>query len=241
MDPKAELKDGRLRLGFERAGDAKEFVARALEQQGFMASLERELKVYQRLHLEFWGEGWSVEAEAEVLQVFPTAAGRFGTALKLEGWTERKAKELEKLTAAPAKPDELPSIYAIREMNVTEKMRLASKATRNERQILLQDISPQVLTALLGNPRLEPEEVLRMIQSPHMSGGLLQQLAGSSTWGGVYEIQRAIARSPKTPPPLAVRLLEGLRLPDLQAIAKSQSVREDIKRAALRLTQKRQR
>ena len=51
----------------------------------------------------------------------------------------------EMLGASPA--------FRIRAMNVSEKMRLASRATLTERQILLRDGSPQVLMGLLANPR----------------------------------------------------------------------------------------
>jgi hypothetical protein len=52
-------------------------------------------------------------------------------------------------------------------------------------------------------------------------------------------VQRALVLSPKTPTPLVLKLLEGLRTPDLGALAKSGRVREPIRKAALRIYLKR--
>lgn len=123
----------------------------------------------------------------------------------------------------------------IRRLNVSEKMRLATRAGRLERQILLRDNSPQVLMGLLTNPRIDEQEVRDLVRSPHAASGVLQHVAKDRRWSTNYEIRLALVRNPKTPTPLAQRLLTTLRKPDLQTLAKSPNVREAIKGAALRL------
>lgn len=123
----------------------------------------------------------------------------------------------------------------IRRLNVSQKMRLASKAGRLERQILLRDNSPQVLMGLLTNPRIDEQEVRNLVRSPHAASGVLQHVAKDRRWSTNYEIRLALVRNPKTPTPLAQRLLTTLRKPDLQTLAKSPNVREAVKGAALRL------
>ena len=125
-------------------------------------------------------------------------------------------------------------VFRIRQMNVSEKMRLASKASRGERQILLRDGSPQVLMGLLANPRIEDKEVLALAKSTSASGGVLQRIAKDRRWSGNYEIRLALVKNPQTPTPLALKFLETLREPDLRVLAKGSMVREAIRGAALR-------
>ena len=123
----------------------------------------------------------------------------------------------------------------IKRMNVSQRMRLATRAGRLERQILLRDNSPQVLTGLLANPRIDETEVRDLVRSPHAASGVLQQVAKDRRWSSNYEVRLSLVRNPKTPTPLAQRLLPSLRKSDLQTLAKSPNVREAIKGAALRL------
>ena len=127
------------------------------------------------------------------------------------------------------------SAVEIRRLNVTQRLRLATHAGRLERQILLRDTSPQVLMALLANPRIDEQEVKDLVRSPHAASGVLQQVAKDRRWSANHEIRLSLVKNPKTPTPLAQRLLPTLRKPDLQALAKSPNVREAIKGAALRL------
>ena len=126
-------------------------------------------------------------------------------------------------------------IFRIRSMNVSERIRLAAKASRTERQILLRDTSPQVLLSLLNNPRLDGEEVLQIVRSTHASGGVLQRIAEDRRWNQNAEVRASVVRNPKTPTPLAIRLLDTLRTPDLQVLARHSGARETLRRAALKI------
>lgn len=137
----------------------------------------------------------------------------------------------EMLGASPA--------FRIRKMNVAERIHLASRASRTERQILLRDGSPQVLMALLANPRIEDKEILTLAKSTSASGGLLQRIAKDRRWSTNYEVRLALVKNPQTPTPLAIQMLESLRENDLRALAKGSAVREVVRAAALRKVIKR--
>ena len=68
---------------------------------------------------------------------------------------------------------------------------------------------------------------------------MLQRIAKDRRWSASYEIRLALVRNPQTPTPLALKMLETLREPDLRALAKGSMVREAIKAAALRKVIKR--
>ncbi len=148
----------------------------------------------------------------------------------------------EKAGSDPKHPERAPGeirgtapVFAIRQMNPNQRMRLASTANRNERQVLLRDGSPQVLMNLLNNPQIENREIIELIKNPQCSAGILKRIAQDRRYTSNYEVQAALVRNPKTPTPVAVRLVEYLRLNDLRDMSKSQALRDDVRQAALRV------
>ena len=223
-----------LRLDFDSSEALRAFAGDWLRTEGCLVQLGEALKLWTPLTVELRHAGVSRGAvEARVLQVFGAGPGGFDTALQAadagpleELASESAARSGEVQGTSPA--------FRIREMNVSEKMRLASKATRGERQILLRDASPQVLMGLLANPRIEDKEVLALVKNASASGGVLQRIAKDRRWSGNYEIRLALVKNPHTPTPLALKMLETLREPDLRVLAKGSMVREAIRGAALR-------
>jgi len=248
--------DGRtVRLELSDLGAVEEFFANAGAQEGFLLPLPTSPKLFDVLDLELsCGDGFEIRFAARVIQVFDRLTappeGRYGVAFQMEAWDEARETELQRKLAqsrageaAGSTPPEVDAsetlgtspIFRIKSLNPSERMRLASKANRTERQILLRDSSPQVLLGLLSNPQLDSEEVLTLVRSTHANGAILQRVAEDRRYSVNAEIRAAVARHPKTPTPVALRLLDTLRTPDLQILARSSAVREQLRRAALKI------
>lgn len=227
-----------IHLEFEDVPEAERFFADAREQSGFYLQLDRELKQFQRLAVTTTAPGFRFRCEAEVVQVF-AGVGDYGTAFQLCDWTQARERELElKVKSRDIQEEDasvVSPVFRIQKMDVNERFRLAVKASRPERQILLRDNSPQVLLGLLAHPRLEDTEVKAIIDSNAATAAIMQRIAGNRKWMANPEIQLAVARSPKTPPPLAIQLLPSLRTNDLRILAKGGAARENVRRAALRV------
>ncbi len=238
-------------LEFGAVSDVEAFFNECKEQTGFFLQLDRELKQYQKLTFTATSPPrFEFSFEAEVLQVFPGSGGH-GTAFRL-CWQPGQSQELDrKLKGRPARgvaekgvaqadhASNQSPLFKIKNMNPNERFILATKASRTERQILLRDTSPHVLLGLLSHPRLENKEVLELVKSTHATGAMMDRVAGNRKWMSNPEIQLAVVKNPKTSPPLAIKLLETLRVPDLRKMAKSAAVREQVRRAALRVYLKR--
>lgn len=239
-------------LEFDAVSDVEAFFNECKEQTGFFLQLDRELKQYHKLtFIATAPPRFEFSFEAEVLQVFPGPTA-CGTAFRL-CWQPGQSQELDrKLKGRPARKGVAEKgvaqeehaavqspLFKIKNMNPNERFILATKASRTERQILLRDTSPQVLLGLLSHPRLETKEVLELVKSTHATGAMMDRVAGNRKWMSNPEVQLAICKSNKTSPPLAIKLLETLRVPDLRMMAKSSSVREQVRRAALRVYLKR--
>ncbi len=238
--------DDKIALAFDDLPEAEKFFAGLEEQQGFFLQLERELKQFQRLAVTATASGgFRFRFNAEAVQVFP-AGGSYGTAFQLVDWTPARDKELRrKLKAGESADGEgemgTSPIFRIRKMDPNQRFRLAVKASRPERTILIRDNSPQVLLGLLSHPRIEDREVKAIVDSAFSTGAIMQRVASNRKWMSNAEIQLAVVRSPKTPPPLAIKLMPTLRTSDLRALAKGSMSRETIRRAALKVYMQRTR
>jgi hypothetical protein len=126
-------------------------------------------------------------------------------------------------------------MFELQRMRPDEKVRLATKANRQQRQVLLRDRTPQVLLALLNNPWLENAEVLEMAKNPKVVGPVLQRLADDRRFGVNAQVQSALARNPSTPWTVTTRLLPLLHTRELRELARSPHVREAVRKAALKL------
>ncbi len=128
----------------------------------------------------------------------------------------------------------------VRNLSRIEKLLLAPKADRSERTVLLQDNDAQVLYSLLKNPRITTEEVIRIARSPLLATATADLIAKSTLWASNSEVRSALVHNPRTPTPLALKLLPTLTEPDIRQIAKSSAVSQALKQAALRMVINRQ-
>lgn len=244
MEVRADLGAGKLELAFEDREAARRFFDDARAQRGFMVAVPDRPRQFATFSVKASDPGGlKVAFEARAVQVFERG-GAPSVAFVLVDWGPANDAELERaLATAPAQPasaDETEHTgaspaFRIRELDPGAKQRLAMKADRAERQILCRDPSPPVLLALLSNPRLEADEVLVIVKSTHATGGILERVAAERRWMQSPEIRTAVVRNPKTPTPLAVRLLDTLPLTELRDMAKMGSIREDVRRAAFRV------
>ncbi len=221
----------------------------AREQGGFMLGLSARPEPFLVYRINFTTErGFNFSCQVKVLQIFEKG-GLITTAFQLEGWAQSKELELQRklkeaVTTAGDGEGEgevygRAPIYRIKKLDLGEKMQLAMKADRNERKILCRDNSAQVLLSLLTNPRIQGSDVLQIVKSTHASSGVLQRVAQDRRWTSNSEIQSAIVRNPKTPTPIAIRLLEVVPTRELREMAKMGSMRENVRRAAFRVYTKR--
>jgi hypothetical protein len=235
-----------LTLAFAGPDEIEAFVAAAREQRGFLAALPEPLARGVEVSVVLAGPGgFELRLAAEALHVFGESPEGYTTAFQVDGWSPARTLELRRklgdVAAAEADEEErgetlgASPIFRIQKMTPPEKVRLALRANRTERQILLRETSPQVMMALLNNPHVESDDVLAMVRSPYAPGSILKRVAGDRRWSTSPEIRIALVRNPQTPSLLARNLLPGLPTSALQGLARGSEAREDLKKAALKL------
>ena len=115
-------------------------------------------------------------------------------------------------------------------------MRLAASGDREVRFALLRDPNKQLHPMVLKNPRIGLDEVLWAAKLNSISPDALKAIAEHPEWGRNAGIAAAMVRNPKTPVPVALKLLPRLQLADVRMIAKSQG-RPQIVQAARKIVQ----
>jgi hypothetical protein len=174
--------------------------------------------------------GGEAKVKATVVAPLPD-----GVALHFEGDANAL---LEALLASPAPPPGNVSDWdRLRGMSRTEKLLHAARADRNDRLILVQDGDPQVLYALLKNPRLTVDEVVRVAKSAYLTYQTAELLLKTSQWAANAEVKAALVHNPKTPQVFALRILPGLPEAEIKAIARGAATSMALKQAALRRLQ----
>ncbi len=235
-----------LTLAFVAREEIEAFVESSGEQEGFLAPLPEHLPRGAEVALVIAGPGgFELRLEAEALHVFGDGPEGFNTAFQLRGWTPAKRAELRRKLGQAAEAEEPEEargetlggspMFRIQKMTPPEKARLALRANRTERQILLRETSPQVMMALLNNPHVESDDVLQMVKSPYAPGSVLKRVANDRRWSSNPDLRLTLVKNPQTPTVLAKRLLPALPVSALQGLARSSEIREDLKKAALKL------
>jgi len=152
-------------------------------------------------------------------------------ALELEG----DPGEIVATLLGPPEGDASGSLWeALRALSPPQKIQLAPKADRMTRAILVQESDPQVLFALLRNPRLSIDEVVRIAKSSFLTFQAAELILKTSPWFSNLDVRLALIHNAKVPLPFALRILPTLPDAEIRRIAKGSATSMALKQAALR-------
>ncbi len=249
MQLTSDLAAGRIVLAFDDEAALRAFVEASKAHGACLLELPEppapHAEVTIRLELP---PSFRAQFEATVVQLFEEA-GRHSAAFEITSLTrsweldfERRLRRAQRSSDDATEMTGVAPVVRIRQMNVRERMFLAAKANRVERSVLQRDASAQVLLSLVTNPRITADDIVQVIKNPQASPGVLDRITKETRWLANSEIQKALVRNPKTPAPIAMRLVGSLPTEELRRLAKMRSgVREPLRKAALREVLKRQR
>ena len=141
-------------------------------------------------------------------------------------------------TGRPAATDKVhlskSRIQQILALPVSQKIQLAQTAGRELRALLVRDSNRQVQEAVIDSPRITEVEIVAFARSAKIGSALLSKIATNREWLKNYQLRLALVNNPKTPLPLAHKLLTTLRDADLTDLAKSKVLPEELVVAAER-------
>ena len=123
-------------------------------------------------------------------------------------------------------------IQQILALPVSEKIKLAETGSRELRALLLKDGNSEVQDAVINNSRITEVEIVAFARSAKISSSLLSKIAANRDWLKNYQLRLALVNNPKTPLPLALKLITTLRDSDLTNLVKSKVLPEEVVVAA---------
>jgi hypothetical protein len=135
-------------------------------------------------------------------------------------------EEQEETDASPTLLSSLP---------VMDRLKLATKGTREQRAQLIRDSNKMVATAVLSSPKVNESEVEAFAKMANVSEDILRIIGAYRGWMKHYGVAHGLVRNPKTPPGISTRLLPRLNARDVKAVATDRNVPEVLRLAARRI------
>lgn len=109
-------------------------------------------------------------------------------------------------------------------MNVSDKIKLALFGNKEVRTTLIRDANKIVATTVLKSPKVTDGEIAMYANSRNVCDDVIRIIAGNREWVKNYRVKVALVNNPKTPVPVAMKLVSSLNMKDLKDLAGSRNV-----------------
>lgn len=117
-------------------------------------------------------------------------------------------------------------------MTVPEKVKCATKGTREMRSILIRDPNRMVAAAVLSCPKVNDAEVESFAKMGNVSEEILRTIATSRAWTKNYGTLLALCKNSKTPVAMSMTLMVRLNESDVKKLSTDRNVPEALRVAA---------
>jgi hypothetical protein len=145
------------------------------------------------------------------------------------------------LGAGEPEEEERKSIWAmVRDMSISQKVRLALIGNMSARAVLIRDAKKLVTQAVMDSPRLTEREVQDFARNKSLGEDIIRRIAYNRDWTKNMVTQRALVSHPKCPPQKAMEFVKSLPLRDLKELQRDRDVPVLIARQAKNLLAQRE-
>ncbi len=141
-------------------------------------------------------------------------------------------EELGAAEGATAEEKQMSFQERLATMTVPEKMKYATKGTREHRSILIRDPNRLVSSAVLSCPKVNDAEVEAYAKMGNVPEEILRTIAMSRAWTKNYSVVLALVKNSKTPVALTLNLMNRLVEGDIKKLTTDRNVPEAIRVAA---------
>lgn len=132
--------------------------------------------------------------------------------------------------SAPA--DEDAAAKTLSSLGVVERMKLATRGTREQRAVLVRDPNRLVAAAVLSSPKLTESEVEQFAKMANVAEDVLRVIGTNRAWTKNYGVVAGLVRNPKTPLAISLNLLQRVNDRDVKMLAIDRNIPEPLRIAA---------
>lgn len=167
--------------------------------------------------------------------------------LEDDGLTRSQREKLERQMAREDDGDNeeeersRPLNQKIRDMNIAQKIRLATVGSREAIKILVRDPNKLVHMAAIQSPRIKVGDVKRLSSVKSLPDGVINYIARNRNWTSDYEVLTNLVMNPKTPLSEVTGFLKHLRARELRELSRNRNVSHQVARMAKRMLKQRRR
>ena len=120
----------------------------------------------------------------------------------------------------------------IAKMGFTERLKAASKGSREMRAILIRDPNKMIAAAVLSSPKLSEPEVEAIAGMGSVSDEVLRIIGNNRQWVKNYMVVLRLCKNSKTPLAMSMNLMNRLQDGDLTRLSVDRNVPEPLRVAA---------
>ena len=146
---------------------------------------------------------------------------------------------LDTLTELPEDPGPAdPEHKMLSSLSVLDRMKLAMKGTREQRAVLIRDSNKLVSAAVLSSPKVSEAEIEAFTKMGNCSEDVMRTIGQNRAWTKNYGIILGLCKHPKTPPAIAMTLVQRLHEKDLKQISTDRNAKEGLRLLAKKMLTK---
>ncbi len=149
----------------------------------------------------------------------------------------RAALEAARQLPASGEVDEVTGLSEgqVRTLPLPLRLRLSRGASHSMRSMLIKDPAPVVALSTIDNNAWTDGEIEQICRARNVVIDVLDAIATHREWTRKYPIVMALVSNPKTPAPVALRLLPQLGVRDLRNLSRDRNVSDAVRTQSQRL------
>lgn len=126
-------------------------------------------------------------------------------------------------------------LQKIAALDITGRIQLAMKGTKEERSILIRDGTKIIALAVLESPKISDGEVEKFASQKNVLEAVLRAIPMKRRFAKNYVVMRNLVANPRTPLDVALGLMKNLLVGDLKNLSGNKEVSETVRKMALRM------
>jgi hypothetical protein len=225
----------------EAAGEEREEIVETVLEQ-YLKENAKELeavkdKPYQAHH-DVGGET-AVESHDEAAETKATPGGATSATASAEAASaphpSAPSTPRAHAKAEPQSDRRDSTMQKIAKLDIKGRIALAMRGNKEDRSILIRDMTKIVCLAVLDSPKLSDSEVEGFAKQRNVLDAVLRTIPMKRRYAKNYAIQKNLAFNPRTPTDASLGLMKNLLPHDLKVLAENKEVPDSIRKLALRM------